>query len=189
MTSLKTRGKRVEYFGYTGHTTPWKRRIMFVLSIFAFWRGIELYTMLQKMQPDMIWMHSVLRYIGPWGVLAVRLYTLRHLTLVYLSHHDLGLLVAFPQDITDESDIPMTRSLRDFIPAKGILKQFISIGKWCYVRIITLLLPHDTTHVIFAPFLEENIRGQFGKHKAYTQSKISQKQEVQGRGIFPQGIY
>jgi hypothetical protein len=183
MTSLKARRKRVEYFGHTGHTTPWKRRIMFVLSIFAFWRGIELYAMLQKIQPDTIWMHSVLRYIGPWGVLAVCIYCSKYgkhdlrdsnwdtspSSLLpptsYISHHDLGLLAAFPQDITAESDIPMNPSLRDFIPKKGILKQFISIGKWCYVRIITLILPDDTTHVIFAPFLEVNIRGQFGNDK------------------------
>ena len=120
---------------------------------------------LTRFQPDLIWMHSVLRYIGPWGVLAVRLYTLHHPTLVYLSHHDLGLLAAFPQDITREEDVPMSPSLRDFIPTTGILKQFISIGKWCYVRIITLFLLDDITHVIFAPFLEANIRGQFGKDK------------------------
>jgi hypothetical protein len=59
----------------------------------------------------------------------------------------------------------MNPSLRDFIPKKGILKQFISIGKWFYVGIITLILPDDITHVIFAPFLEANIRGQFEKDK------------------------
>jgi glycosyltransferase involved in cell wall biosynthesis len=184
ITSLKARGKRVEYFGYTGHTTPWKRRIMFVLSIFAFWRGIELYTMLQKMQPDMIWIHSVLRYIGPWGVLAVRLYSMHHLVQVYLSHHDLGLLAAFPQDITEESDIPLTPSLRDFIPDASMIKKITSLGKWCYVRIITLILPDDITHVIFAHFLEKNIRGQFGKRRIHKEGKISQKQEVRGRKIF-----
>jgi glycosyltransferase involved in cell wall biosynthesis len=182
--ALEKNGKTVEFSGYSGHTSPWKRRIMFVLSIFAFWRGIQVWMRLSQLQPDLIWMHSVLRYIGPWGVLAVRLYRLRHLTLVYLSHHDLGLLAAFPQDITDESDIPMSPSLRDFIPAKGILKQFISIGKWCYVRIIKLILSDDITHVIFAPFLEANIRGQFGKRRIYKEAKISQKQEVRGRKIF-----
>lgn len=82
---------------------------------------------------------------------------------VYLSHHDIGLLAAFPQDITEESVIPMNSSLRDFIPDTSMIKKIISIGKYLYVRIIIALLPTETTHIIFAPFLEANIRGQFRK--------------------------
>lgn len=55
-------------------------------------------------------MHSILRYVGPWGVRAVREYATRYPdTRVYLSHHDLGLIAAFPQSITDEKQIPMGR--------------------------------------------------------------------------------
>jgi hypothetical protein len=163
ISALRNRGKRVEFCGYSGHTTPWKRRIMFVLNIFAFWRGIHVWNMLYQLRPDLIWMHSVLRYIGPWGVLAVRLYTLHYPTQTYLSHHDLGLLAAFPQDIIEESSIPMNQSLRDFVPEIVLRKKVTSIGKWFYVRMITILLSPNITHVIFAPFLEANIRGQFGK--------------------------
>jgi len=84
--------------------------------------------------------------------------------ITYLSHHDIGLLAAFPQDITRESSIPLTSSLRDFIPDANIIKRTISIGKYIYVRILTSLLPTELTHIIFAPFLEKNIRGQFGKN-------------------------
>jgi hypothetical protein len=77
---------------------------------------------------------------------------------VYLSHHDIGLLAAFPQDITSESSIPMSSSLYDFIPEAGILKKIISIGKYVYVRIIAMLIPRESTHIIFSPFLENNIR-------------------------------
>ncbi len=175
--ALQTLWKKVSFYGYRGHTTPWKRRIMFVLSIFAFWRGIELYTLLQKGHIDTIWMHSVLRYIGPWWVLAVRLYSMHHPVQIYLSHHDLGLLAAFPQDITEESDIPLSPSLRDFIPDASMIKKITSLGKWCYVRIITALLPDDITHVIFAPFLEQYIRGQFGED---TQITIFPHQSIVG---------
>lgn len=114
---------------------------------------------------------------------------MHHPVQVYLSHHDLGLLAAFPQDITEESDIPLTPSLRDFIPDASMIKKITSIGKWYYVRIITALLPGDITHVIFAPFLEQYIRGQFGRQKTCMKEKISQKQEGRGSGIFPQGAY
>jgi hypothetical protein len=170
--SLQGIWKNVFFYGYRGQTTVWKRRIMFIFSIFAFWRGIELYRILKTRNIDTIWMHSVLRYIGPWWVLAVWIYCSKNgkydlrdskweKIITYLSHHDLGLLAAFPQDITREEDIPMSWSLWDFIPQKETFKQFISIGKWCYVRVITTLLPHDITHIIFSPFLSENIRRQF----------------------------
>lgn len=160
--SLQKLWKNVFFYGYRGQTTVWKRRIMFILSIFAFWRGITLYNILRERQIDTIWMHSVLRYIGPWWVLAVGLY--KGSQKVYISHHDIGLLVAFPQDITSESSIPLTASLWDFIPDTSMKKKIISVGKYIYVRIITSFLPTELTHIIFAPFLEENIRRQFGKN-------------------------
>lgn len=190
--SLQSLWKNVSFYGYRGQTTVWKRRIMFVLSIFAFWRGITLYKILKEKQIDTIWMHSILRYVGPWWVLAVRLYCssvsvtatkeavlfqsseTRSLhtsrwqkptssIILYLSHHDIGLLAAFPQDITRESSIPDTTSLRDFVPDTGVAKKLISIGKYLYVRLIATLLPRKTNHVIFAPFLKKNILGQFWK--------------------------
>jgi Glycosyl transferases group 1 len=188
--SLQDLWKNVSFYGYRGQTTVWKRRIMFILSIFAFWRGIALYNILKEKQIDTIWMHSILRYIGPWGILAVRLYNGRRKT--YISHHDIGLLAAFPQDITSESSIPMGSSLREFIPDTSMTKKIISVGKYIYVRIITSLLPTELTHIIFAPFLEANIRGQFGKNwneGNITKKDISQKQEIQGREIFPKGVY
>lgn len=169
---LKQEGKRVEFFWYSGHTSIWKRRILFVFSIFAFWRGIRLARFLQQEKPDMLWMHSILRYIWPWWVLAIRQYTkqynqiagendLSSLRLI-LSHHDLGLLAAFPQDITEESEIPKTSRLKDFIPKNwSLLKKVISIPKWCYVRIITLLLPTSTTQMIFSDFLRQPILEHF----------------------------
>ena len=34
---------------------------------------------------------------------------------VYLSHHDVGLIAPFPQDITEESQIPHDASLSSFL--------------------------------------------------------------------------
>lgn len=193
--SIQNLWKHVSFYGYRGQTTVWKRRIMFILSIFAFWRGIKLYSLLKTRKIDTIWMHSILRYIGPWWVLAVKLYTEKKTStgsetqnmdpslsylrddgnhssnshksslppISYISHHDIGLLAAFPQNITQESSIPLTASLWDFIPDAGIIKKVVSLGKYIYVRVITSLLPKELTHIIFSPFLEKNIRGQFGQ--------------------------
>lgn len=165
-TSLQNLWKNVSFYGYRGKTTVWKRRIMFICSIFSFWRGIQLYNLLRSNAIDTVWMHSVLRYIGPWWVLAVKLYQKK--VKVYLSHHDLGLLTAFPQNITQESSIPMSSSLDDFIPHENRVKKLMSIGKYIYIRLIRWALPVETTHIIFSSFLEKNMRGQFGnKCKIY----------------------
>lgn len=159
--SLQNIGKDIYFYGYTWHTTVWKRRIMFILSIFAFWRGIGLYRVLAKWNIDTIWMHSILRYIGPWWVLAIRIYTKKN--KVYISHHDIWLLAAFPQDITQESAIPLSSNLLDFIPKAGVFRKTVSIWKFLYIKVIKILLPKDTIHITFADFLERNIKGQFGE--------------------------
>lgn len=163
--NLQTLDKEVNTFTYTWRTSPWKRRLMFIVSWFTFWRGINLYKTLLATNPDLIWMHSILRYIWPWWIIAIRLYIQRHKdTKMILCHHDLWLLAAFPQDITKESDIPNSIYLKDFIPKNTYtLKKIISIWKWCYVRIIFFLIWKKITHMVFSSFLAPSIEKQFGK--------------------------
>jgi|GEM_PF-6606146 hypothetical protein len=92
---------------------------MFIFSIFSFWRYFEVKNILESFSPESIWLHSILRYIGPWGIYAVRKYKKSHpKTNIILAHHDVGLLAAFPQHIEQEHEIPDSRALKDFIPQK-----------------------------------------------------------------------
>ena len=160
---LRSSWKQAEIFAYTWKTTPWKRRWMFIASIFAYSRGRELRRVLNTEKPDGIWMHSILRYIGPWGVRAVKQYVEKYPnTQVYLSHHDLGLIAAFPQSITEESQIPLGRGIFAFIPRElSLFRMIMSIGKWCYKEIVLSLLAKSTKHIIFSPFLEKHIQNHF----------------------------
>lgn len=160
--SLFSLGKEVEFFGYHGKTTPWKRRIMFITSIFAFWRGLQLRKILEQYQPDAIWMHSILRYVGIWWVWEVLRYTKKRNIPVFLSHHDVGLIAPFPQHIMEEYQIPKDASLISFIPRElSIFHKIVSVFKWWYVACLKYFLPKNTKHIIFSPFLEAHIRAHF----------------------------
>lgn len=114
-TALLQSGKNVSRYSYPGTTTLWKRRWMFIFSLFSFWRGYQIYTLLVEEKPQVIWLHSVMRYIGFWGILAISLYTRKYPSRILFSHHDLGSLAPFVQSVTEESDIPTTFRIRDFI--------------------------------------------------------------------------
>ncbi len=161
--SLRSIGKTVEFYGYREKTTPWKRRWMFIIGIIAFWRWMALSKKLWDFRPDTLWMHSILRYVGPWGIASVRRYIQEYpQTRIYLSHHDVWLIAPFPQYITHEGQIPLDGSLLAFIQKELPLSlKFMSGIKWCYIQILKKMLPKETKHIIFAPFLESSIRSHF----------------------------
>ncbi len=159
--SLQKSGYILSRYGYSGKTTPWKRRWMFVFSLFAFWRGISVSKLLMREKPDAIWMHSVQRYIWFWWVYAAMRYAKNTQAKVYLSHHDVGLIAAFPQDITEESDIPSDPSLQSFIRWLPLLRKILAAAKFFSIRLIRLNFPKNIEHIIFAPFLEDHIRSHF----------------------------
>ncbi len=136
---------------------------MFAVSSFAFWRGEGLRQMLEDFSPDAIWMHSVLRYVGVWGMMRVSRFSQKHPEVaLFLSHHDVGLIAPFPQSITEERQIPEDASLIAFLPKElSLFRMLLSALKWCYVHLLCFFLPSITRHIIFAPFLEKHIRAHF----------------------------
>lgn len=160
---MKKHAYRSKFYSYRGKTSIWKRRFVFILSIISFWRYFSLKKELEGFSPEAIWLHSVLRYIGPWGMYAVWKYKEKYPeTLIILAHHDVGLLAAFPQYIEQESEIPDSRYLKDFIPKKLTWwKKILSISKWIYKEILIFLLPKNTKHMIFSDFLWKKIEKNF----------------------------
>lgn len=156
-------GFDVRWASYTGKTTPWKRRWMFILSLIAFWRGIYVRQELEKYRPDTLWLHSVLRYHGPWVLREVQKYMQKYPeSKICLSHHDVGLIAAFPQSITLESQIPADASLLSFLPREhSFFRIFIWWWKWIYIQCIRAFFPKKMEHIIFAPFLEKHIQAHF----------------------------
>ena len=160
--------RQLEYttsrYSYEWSTTVWKRRWLFIFSLFTFWRYFLVLSFLRKTSPTTIWMHSILRYMGHWWVRAVKRYIDESDAKVYLSHHDVWLLAPFPQSITEEDQIPGDASLWAFVVGLSSMRQIFACIKWWYIWLIKNLLPKNTTHIIFSPFLEKHIWAHFPGH-------------------------
>ncbi len=61
--SLEELGKTVQLYGYNHIVSRLKRILLMIGAPLAFWRKKPLQTCILSYQPDLIWMHSVGRYI------------------------------------------------------------------------------------------------------------------------------
>lgn len=152
---------KVTRLSYEGETSPMKRRVMFIFSIISFWRGISLSQELELTRPDVIWMHSILRYYWYWWVRAVKWYSDKNSVSVYFSHHDVGFIAPFPQVIYSESQIPESSQLKDFLRGLSWKSRFIAYFKWLYIQSIRSIFPRNMKHVIFSSFLRKHIEHHF----------------------------
>ena len=126
--ALHSIGKEVEIYGYEWIVGRWMRLWLMLMTPLAYWRGIALDTKIQQYQPDLIWMHAVLRYIGPHGIRSMSRAHCRK----YITHHDLGLITPYPSRIYRESDIPASPRLWDWLSRStmNIFTIFAVVGKW-----------------------------------------------------------
>lgn len=161
------RDEGLEYlrYSYNKSTTPLKRKLLFLFSAFDISRFFSLYVYTYRKKIKTIWVHSFLRYIWYWWLLGLIKIRKKNMAKLYISHHDLGLIAPFPQDITSEEDIPLNTTKEAFIAGLSWLKKYVALAKWQYIQFLKKLLPRATTHVIFSPFLEGYIKNHFPWHK------------------------
>lgn len=126
--ALRSIGKEVDIYGHEWIVNKWMRISLMLMTPFAFWRWNRLNRKIKKYKPDLIWMHAILRYIGPHGIRSV---TQSH-SKKYITHHDLGLIAAYPSRIYSESYIPVSSWLWDWIvhSPMNIFTIFAVVGKW-----------------------------------------------------------
>jgi glycosyltransferase involved in cell wall biosynthesis len=145
--ALHSIGKEVDIYGYEWEVSRWMRIWLMCLTPIAAWRGRALSQKIKQYQPDLIWMHSVLRYIWPYGIRAISRSTGRR----YITHHDLGLISLHPSRIYSEWDIPLSPSLGDWVARSpvSIVVIFAILGKWLTISAIWYYLNiKNTTHII-----------------------------------------
>ena len=149
--SLKSLWKTVEIFGYSGDTSRLMRIWIMMVTPIAFWRGIVLTKKIHHFNPDLIWMHSILRYIGPYWVRIIWDTDCKK----YITHHDLGLITPRPSQVYSEWDIPNTPHLGDRIPKKISIYSIIeTLLKWSYVRLLWYTLSKNTIqHILPSPWM------------------------------------
>lgn len=96
-------------------------------------------------QPDLIFSHSVLRYIGIWGVLAIRFSHVTH----YMMHHDLGMISPRPSRLYQERDIPQGWRYASWIRGeRNIFYILVITLKYLWLRIFWRVLPKETLHFV-----------------------------------------
>lgn len=132
-------------------TSWWKRKVLFLGSIFSFWRYLWLRAQIRTFVPDTIFSHSLMRYVGIWGVLAIRESGVTH----SMMHHDLGLIAPRPSQLYSESDIPYGLQYASWIRKErwNILRILMTTGKYLWVYMFWKVLPKHTRHFLPAEWM------------------------------------
>jgi hypothetical protein len=73
------------------------------------------------------------------------------------------MIAPFPQYVREETDIPLSFRLGDFISHTHGVSRIVALSKWLYVWLYRVILPRDIIHIIFAPFMTRHIERHFGK--------------------------
>lgn len=158
---LQKMGKMVEFFWYSWEISPKIRKKLFFASLFSKKREKELSEKIAEFQPDVIWSHSILRYIGAGGARAITEAGVPH----FLMHHDLGLFSPFPSKIFSWENIPKNQNLWSWIfPEKTLFGKILATIKWLLVRRIVRFLPKNTVHLVPSSFMVELCYQHFSKN-------------------------
>ncbi len=117
---LKSEGYAVRIFGRKNALRP---RILGLF--YALWNPlyvVRLRRELRIFQPEVIWCHSILRFLGPSVLRLVG----RSSAFKLITIHDLGLFVQYPSRVEEEGEIPKESSWKNFY-GFGLVKYFALI--------------------------------------------------------------
>lgn len=144
--------KIVEVFSYKWHITPNIRKKLFLKSLYNPGIFKELNNKITNFGPDLIWSHTILRYIGYHWILAINKSNIKH----FITHHDLWLFCYKPSHIINTKDIPSSVRLGSWInKANGAFVLLKTIIKWMIVVRIWNIFPKNTTHFFPSKWMEE----------------------------------
>jgi len=136
-----------------------KTRIGRFLSMFVSFCNVFFAWKLRKkindFDPDIIWCHSVLRYIGWLGLHTVN----RSSAQKRITYHDLGYFHPFPHTVTDTTQIPASLDWKDFSASiKNPLMKFFVWGKWIMIRTIHRELSQFDRHLVPSDFMQTFVK-------------------------------
>jgi glycosyltransferase involved in cell wall biosynthesis len=133
--------EELRFYGYTVRIvggqwwqTRWSRLWSMVLSLCNIPFALRLRSIVQKFKPDVIWYHSVLRYVG-WLPLAAS----GRLSKSYVMIHDLWYIHPYPHRVYEESNLPSSAWILAFVRSlcsRNPLVWTAVAVKWCMVRLL-----------------------------------------------------
>ncbi len=149
------------------------RIMLLIVAPIAFWRYFSLQKVIKDTRPDIIFSHSVLRYVGFWGMLAIRRSGITHLMV----HHDLGLITPRPSHIEEERDIPDGPRLGSWLQKKASILSILStVYKYLIIRSLWSAIPPNTIHLVPSSWMQAH-------YQKYTSDPV----QVFPHTIFPEG--
>lgn len=132
------------------------RPLLMPVTLCNIWFAAQLIRAIHKHKPDLIWWHSVSRYIWRFPLWVAGLYGIRS----WMMYHDLGYVHPYPSLLTDVSQIPQQRSLRSWITAgKAVGKTSIiatilmALKFWGMTAIRAQLLSTVSLHLVPSPYM------------------------------------
>lgn len=153
-------GKIVRFAWYRWPLPRWKRIALSLWSPFAFWHKAWMKRVIEEVQPDVIWMHSVSRYVWPWWVSAI----LKSGKPTIMTHHDLGLITARPSKTTSEIQISHGFVYRDFIgDTKSPLEYIARALKYLTLKWYWKNLGKVDLHLVPSDFMKPHLRNFWAK--------------------------
>ncbi len=126
--------------------------------------AVRLALRIQRYKPDAIWLHSVLRAIGPVGLLPLFWYPGR----VLITYHDLGYFVPYPTRIERESQIGDQSWARFRADMHSPLSAIAITLKYLSLLCMRVILRRVDTHLIPSEFLREPVARILGLNRVST---------------------
>lgn len=156
---LRQHGYEVEIFGWElqkGKWTKFLRLLWLVYSLCNITSARGIRKKIRDFQPDVIWLHSVSRFLGPLVIREVNKSGIFSL----ITYHDLGILSPFPSRMESEDMIPKNPSLRAFlnvIRSRNPIMYLAAHCKYFQVCILRKLLQKVNIHIVPSSFLVPHI--------------------------------
>ncbi len=153
--SLESIGKTVRIIGCKKSPSPLMRKLLFLMTPFAFWRAQKIKTEVRTFGPDLIWCGTITRYIGPWGA---RVIAKDRNSKKYITHHDIGLICPRPSKIYHETQIPKSLTLSSWLRwERNILSILLILGKWLYVQWIWRYIRTFDIHLLPSKWIKKHL--------------------------------
>jgi len=162
--ALRQQGYEVEIFGWNiqkGRFLKLFRLAGLVYSLVNITSALGIRKKIREFQPDVVWLHSVSRFLGPLTVREVADWGKNKENSTLVTYHDLGLLSPFPSKVESEDTIPSNPGFGAFFSSVRSRNPIVYGAVFCkYFQVLILrkLLKRINIHIVPSAFLVPHIR-------------------------------
>ncbi len=142
----------------------YKRWFFVFLSIFNFKKSNEIKKLIEEFQPDLIWCHSVSRYLGHKVLEQINKFT----AIKIITYHDLWYFAGFANKVFTEQDIPEKFELSNFLKRSKKAYWLYVMFKFLKLSYIRKQLQKFDIHTVPSKFMLKYVI----KHNYWEEKKV-----------------